>query len=100
MLLMSSKYRRSCTLVKAYRERNKRRKSAAFWASKVGDWLGVGSQALESEPVKREKKHALINHPVCSGGLYHPVRLGFIPGISPYKEEQRNPGCINHFGIR
>lgn len=48
--------------MKAYRERNKRRKSAAFWASKVGDWLGVGSQALESEPVKREKKQALINH--------------------------------------
>lgn len=48
--------------MKAYRGRNKIIKSAAFWASKVGDWLGVGSQALESEPVRREKKQALINH--------------------------------------
>lgn len=48
--------------MKAYRERNKIIKSAAFWASNVGDWLGVGSQALENEPVRRGKKQALINH--------------------------------------
>lgn len=50
--------------MKAYRGRNKRIKSAAFWASKVGDWLGVESLALESEPVQGEKKQALINHHV------------------------------------
>lgn len=50
--------------MKAYRERDKRMKSTALWASKVGDWLGVGSQALESEPVTREKKQALINRHV------------------------------------
>lgn len=85
MLLMSSKYRRSCTLVKAYRGRNKRMKSAAFWASKVGDWLGVGSQALESEPVKREKKQALINRHVFRR-VIPPSEARFIPGISPHKE--------------
>lgn len=48
--------------MKAYRGRNKIIKPAALWVSKVGDWLGVGSQALESDPVWREKKQALINH--------------------------------------
>ena len=49
--------------MKAYRGRNER-KSVAFWASKVGDWLG--ERALESEPVKGGwgKKRALIKHPV------------------------------------
>lgn len=45
----------------------KKIKSAAFWASKVGDWLEVGSQALQSEPVRREKKQALINHRLFRG---------------------------------